>query len=68
MSTFMQKKENIENVSVAIAFPKTKELQEIKEASYFDGTKLYILPIDVENTENEYFISNVKIILENSIK
>ena len=67
-SQIIRQKENIENVSVAIAFPKTKELQEIKETSYFDGTKLYILPIDVENTENEYFISNVKIILENSIK
>ena len=67
-SQIIKQKENIENVSVAIAFPKTNELQEIKETSYFDGTKLYILPIDVENTENEHFISNIKMILENSIK
>lgn len=39
-----------ENVSFAILYPRTSKFNQVKEWTYFDGTKIYIIPVNVLNT------------------
>lgn len=39
-----------ENVSIALLYPRTSKFNQVKEWTYFDGTKIYIIPVNVLNT------------------
>ena len=40
-----------ENVSIALLYPRTSKFNRVKEEwTYFDGTKIYIIPVNVLNT------------------
>ena len=39
-------------VSIALLYPQTSKFNEVKEWTYFDGTQIYIIPVNVLNTED----------------
>ena len=45
-------KMNIENVSLALLYPKTDRFNERTKWTYFNGTEISIVPIDVLDIEN----------------
>ena len=54
-SEIIKSKMNIENVSLAMLYPKTDKFNEIKKWTYFNGTEISIVPIDIlafEKNEN----------------
>lgn len=51
-SEIIKSKMNIENVSVALLYPKTDKFNEITKWTYFNGTEISIVPIDVLDIEN----------------
>ena len=48
----IKNKRNIENVSLALLYPKTDKFNETKNWTYFNGTKISIVPVDVLDFEN----------------
>lgn len=40
------------SVSIALLYPQTSKFNEVKEWTYFDGTKIYIIPVNVLKTED----------------
>ncbi len=39
-----------ENVSIALLYPQTSKFNQVKEWTYFDGTQIYIIPVNVLDT------------------
>ena len=50
-SEIIKNKMNIKDVSLALLYPKTDKFNEIKNWTYFNGTKISIVPIDVLNPD-----------------
>ena len=50
-ASIIREKES-ENVSIALLYPQTSKFNEVKEWTYFDGTKIYIIPVNVLKTED----------------
>ncbi len=47
------RKNEAKDVSIALLYPKTSKFNKvIKEWTYFDGTQIYIIPVNVLNTED----------------
>ena len=54
-------KRNIENVSLALLYPKTEKFTEAKKWTYFNGTEISIVPVDVLDFDNnEQLLSLMK--------
>ena len=51
-SEIIKNKMNIENVALALLYPKTDKFNEITKWTYFNGTEISIVPIDVLDIEN----------------
>ena len=43
---------NIKNVSLALLYPKTDKFNKTKNWTYFNGTKISIVPVDVLDFDN----------------
>lgn len=41
----------LKNVSIALLYPQTSKFNQVKGWTYFDGTKIFIIPINLLNTE-----------------
>ena len=48
-----------ENVSIALLYPQTSKFNQVKEWEYFDGTKIYIIPVNVLNTKENAQLLNI---------
>ena len=48
----IKNKRNIKNVSLALLYPKTDKFNETKNWTYFNGTKISIVPVDVLDFDN----------------
>lgn len=46
-------------VSIALLYPQTSKFNEVKEWTYFDGTKIYIIPVNVLKTEDNAQLLNI---------
>lgn len=51
-SEIIKNKMSIENVSLALLYPKTDKFNEMRKWAYFNGTQISIVPIDVLNFDN----------------
>lgn len=45
-----------ENVSIALLYPLTSKFNQVKEWTYFDGIQIYIIPINVLNTDSNQLL------------
>ena len=57
-ASIIREKES-ENVSIALLYPQTSKFNEVKEWTYFDGTKIYIIPVNVLKTEDNAQLLNI---------
>lgn len=46
----------IENISIALLYPKTVKFNEIKNWKYFNGTEIFIVPVNVLEPDNNAII------------
>lgn len=47
------------NVSIALLYPQTSKFNQTKEWTYFDGTQIYIIPVNVIDTEDKNQLLNI---------
>ena len=51
--------DNIENVSLALLYPKTDKFNEMRKWTYFNGTQISIVPIDVLNPDKNDMLKSI---------